>query len=455
MAHQRNAAEASSVHLAVARPAYGDHVGLTVGRRAARPRFVDLFCGAGGLSEGLRQAGLTPLGGSDVDPDAAATYTANIGVPCVVGDLRRRSVRDRVLELGGSADIVVGGPPCQAFSQVRNHARLIDDPRNVLYREFVTIVGRLHPKAFVMENVPGMAQLGVVDQVVEDLTICGRYTVGATLLDAADFGVPQTRKRLVFIGIHHDLDREIPDLRGTAATSSVSLSRVWRRRKPAYEIRPRSTAGLDLVDRLLDPWDESVVSADQAIGDLAALRVGTNRADGLPTAWLPEATSAFQKAMRDGLGDEIVNVGVPRINADTAMRLRAIPPGGNHLDLDESLTGRYLTGQKWGPHNGSQRLSRRHYSAYRRLHPGMWSWTLNTKADSVYHWASPRSLSVREFARLQSFPDRFVFTTDQRAGKLAGRITGGPGHSRYRQVGNAVPPLLARAIATALIGTFD
>jgi DNA (cytosine-5)-methyltransferase 1 len=96
-------------------------------------------------------------------------------------------------------------------------------------------------------------------------------------------------------------------------------------------------------------------------------------------------------------------------------------------------------------------LSRRHFYAYRRLHPAIWAWTLNTKGDSVYHYSASRALSVREFARLQSFPDRFIFATDARRGTIAGRHDGGPAHSRYRQVGNAVPPLLARSVAAALL----
>jgi DNA (cytosine-5)-methyltransferase 1 len=142
---------------------------------------------------------------------------------------------------------------------------------------------------------------------------------------------------------------------------------------------------------------------------------------------------------------------VPRITKDTVLRLRGIPQGGNHRDLPDELLERYITGQRWGQDNGTGRLSRRHFYAYRRLHPDIWAWTLNTKGDSVYHYARTRALSVREFARLQSFPDRFVFTTDQRKGAIEGRHEGGPAHSRYRQVGNAVPPLLARAVAATLL----
>ena len=154
--------------------------------------------------------------------------------------------------------------------------------------------------------------------------------------------------------------------------------------------------------------------------------------------------------MREGAGDALANVQVPRLNPDTKLRLLGIPPGGNYRDLCDNLTERYITGHRWGQDNGSGKLSRKHFYAYRRLHPDIWAWTLNTKADSVYHYGVPRALSVREFARLQSFPDRFIFTTDPRRGTIDGRHDGGPAHSRYRQVGNAVPPLLARAVAEDL-----
>jgi DNA (cytosine-5)-methyltransferase 1 len=197
---------------------------------------------------------------------------------------------------------------------------------------------------------------------------------------------------------------------------------------------------------LHDPWDSGAVTVEQAISDLVSLETG-RRNDEVPYKSLASVHSEYQREMRHGAGDRVNNVQVPRINRDTELRLRSLPEGGNYRDLPEDFRARYLTGQRWGPHTGSNTLGRKHYYAYRKLHRGLWAWTLNTKADSAYHYTVPRALSVREFARLQSFPDRFCFTTNPRKGPLPGRIEGGAAHSRYRQAGNAVPPRLAKAIA--------
>lgn len=411
-------------------------------------RIMDLFAGAGGLSEGFRQAGYRVVAGSDYDPDACATYRLNFPeATTICGDIRQPQTRQQVIEAGQDIDVLVGGPPCQSFSQVRNHSRLIDDPRNSLYREFVAILDELQPAAFLMENVPGMAQMGVLEQVAEDLSLGTRYEVNPQVLDAADFGVPQMRKRLIFIGVRRDLGvSPLMIAKGTGATATIALVRL----EPGkYAMQARGEKADEYIEALADPENTRLVTARQAISDLRYLRTG-RRDDQMAASKMREPESAYQKLMRAGLEDMLDNVSVPRINADTVTRLRSVPAGGNQRDLTDELKARYISGQKWGQAKGTGALERSHFSAYRRLHPDIWAWTLNTKADSVYHYSFARSLSVREFARLQSFPDRFVFTADPRRSKLPGRMDGGPAHSRYRQVGNAVPPFLAASIAGEL-----
>lgn len=245
-------------------------------------RVVDLFCGAGGLSEGFRQAGYDVAAG-DHDPDAVATYAANFpAVLALCGDVRAPVLREQIDEAGAGADVLVGGLPCQAFSQVRNHSRLIQDPRNSLYREFVSAVGAARPAAFLMENVPGMAQMGVKTQVLEDLGLDGEYRVEAQLVDAADFGVPQTRKRLLFFGVRADLGVPPPQLVGTGATAAVQLVRFasdtgasGAPTGPGYAVAARpDELGERIGIRLCDPLDDGVVSVAQALSDLSMLQAG-------------------------------------------------------------------------------------------------------------------------------------------------------------------------------------
>ena len=144
------------------------------------PTIVDLFAGAGGIAQGFHQEGFVTLAATDIDPDACATFKRNFPDAVVVhGDVRKRDVKAALLEalFGGAADVVVGGPPCQAFSQVRNHVRIIDDPRNALYKEFVDIVSRVQPAAFLMENVTGIDQMGFREQICSDLELAGEVNI--------------------------------------------------------------------------------------------------------------------------------------------------------------------------------------------------------------------------------------------------------------------------------------
>lgn len=413
-------------------------------------KVVDLFCGAGGFSQGFHMAGHEILGGADIDPDACATYALNFpGAKTICGDLRNPEIREQAAALARDADIVVGGPPCQSFSQVRNHDRLLDDPRNVLYREYVRVLEVARPLAFVMENVPGLSQMKVQEQIARELALDGAYEVTAQIVDACDFGVPQTRQRIVFLAVHKSLGTGPLKIRGAWPSALIGLERRVNGHGAQYKITGERIHLAKALEELANPERLGLVSAEQALSDLVSLQAGS-RHDEMRVENLPPAKSAYQKLMRQNLSTVLKNVSVPRINQDTALRLASIPPGGNYLDLPPDLQERYITGEKWGPHNGTGRLARRHYYAYRRLHPAIWAWTLNTKADSVYHWQASRALSVREFARLQSFPDSFAFTTSPEKGNIPGRIDGGAAHSRYRQAGNAVPPLFAKAIAETI-----
>jgi DNA (cytosine-5)-methyltransferase 1 len=402
---------------------------------------ADLFCGAGGLSEGLRQAGFELIAAADHDPDACATYRVNFsGTELVEGDLTSPVLHEQLLAAvrgRGELDLLAGGPPCQAFSQVRNHDRLLEDPRNRLYREFVRLLDDIRPRALLLENVPGLMQLqgGAVRwQIEEDLSLGGAYKVASAVLDAGDYGAPQCRPRLIFIGVREDL--ELPaHPAGTGVVAALRLARSPRSGQRAYRVAADSRQ--DLLEMLADPSDARAVTAEQALSDLLE--------PGEQYTCAPQ--SSYERWARKGSKSPQDHI-PSRIREDTGIRLAAIPPGGNVYDLPPELARRYITGKRWGPAGDGQRLSRRHYYAYRRLHPDWLAWTANTKADFAYHYGPPRGLSVREAARLQGFPDRFHFTTAP-AG-TPGQLKNGARHSRYRQVGNAVPPLLAAAVARQL-----
>ena len=414
----------------------------------AGPLCLDLFCGAGGFSEGFRQAGFHTVAATDFDPWAGATYELNhkrYGTQFILGDISDRGVQEQLFNAVGARelDTVIGGPPCQGFSQVRNHSRLIDDPRNKLYRYYVSIIRKLRPRTFVMENVPGLENLGggaVRQQILKDLALEGGYRVESRVLDAAAFGVPQNRLRILFIGVRADLlvDPYFPE--SSFISSIPALERrprgdswVYRHRKAPETVRSLAT--------LLNAASDKLVTVEQAIGDLGWLKPNkklVRKPSNDPIFYQWEAETAYQKARRAG-SKELYNADVPSIREDTVARLRAIPQGGNFRDMPEELTARYLSDKKWGPELGRNNLSRKYFFAYRKLHPQHFSWTLNTKADCVFHYAKPRALTVREFARLHSFDDTYLFLVGDR-------------HSRYRQVGNAVPPLFAKAIAEAVSG---
>ncbi|MBI5521354.1 MAG: DNA cytosine methyltransferase [Desulfarculus sp.] len=361
----------------------------------SRPTAIDLFCGAGGLSEGLCQAGFEILAANDFDKFAESTFRQqHPKTKFFSGPIERISVKDIFVSLGlrkGELDCLAGGPPCQAFS-VYNHQRGLHDYRSSLFREYLRIVEGLRPKWLIMENVPGMRDIGngqTINEIIYQLSRLG-YAVQTRILKSEEFGVPQERRRLFFIGTNTD---------GTF---------FW----------PNPTHGYGKLD-FVNVWN--------AISDLPVLINGQS-GTGRPYPSKPQ--NAFQRELRRG--QKIVNNhDAPRLAHINLERMKYIPMGGNWTNIPEYLLP-----------EGMKRARRcDHTKRYGRLDPNGLSSTVLTKCD--LHWGAfihpfqDRVLTVREAARIQSFPDNFEFK--------------GPRTEQYIQVGNAVPVMLARCLGNSIL----
>lgn len=355
---------------------------------------IDLFCGAGGLSEGLRQAGFSVLAGNDFDEAAGETYAAtHADAKFLGGPIQSLSADDFLRASGlsrGQLDVLAGGPPCQAYS-VYNHQRGMHDNRSSLFREHLRMVDGLQPKWVVMENVTGIFSAGggsAVAAITEGFRELG-YSVDYRILKAEEYGVPQERRRVVFMG------------------NRTGEPIVW----------PEPTHGPGLL-----PY----VTVADAIGDLPAIGIGETYRGG---SYSSRAMSAYQAELRRG-SSHVLNHAAPRLAAINVERMRHIPQGGSWRDIPFDLL----------PAGMKQAKRSDHTKRYGRLRWDGLSSTILTKCD--VHWGAyihpvqDRSLSVREAARFQSFPDWFEFL--------------GSPTEQYVQVGNAVPPMLGRAIGTVL-----
>jgi DNA (cytosine-5)-methyltransferase 1 len=357
---------------------------------------IDLFCGAGGLSEGFRQAGFTVLAGNDIDEFAGQTFSAtHPDAVFLGGPIQGISAKDLLKAAGlrrGELDCLIGGPPCQAFS-VYNHQRGMHDERSGLFREYLRIVEGLKPKWVVMENVTGITSVGngqAVDEILSGLAEHG-YHIETNILKAEEYGVPQERRRILFVG------------------NRLGLPVVW----------PEPTHGPGRALPFVTVWD--------AISDLPELRNGEDRGT-LPYACPPR--NDYQRYLR-GPSESVSNHSAPRLSKINLQRMQHIPQGGSWRDIPFELLPA-----------GMKRAKRSdHTKRYGRMHPDGLSCTVLTKCD--LHWGAyihpfqDRTLTVREAARIQSFPDWFHFA--------------GPRTEQYVQVGNAVPPLLGRQIGRAVI----
>jgi DNA (cytosine-5)-methyltransferase 1 len=418
--------------------------------------FADLFAGCGGLSLGLSQAGLKGVFAIERDDMAFKTFRANLierpssytfdwpkWLEKSHWDIENLLVshKSKFMEkLRGKIDVLAGGPPCQGFSFAGR--RVEDDPRNLMFEKYVEVVEALQPKSVIIENVPGMqvahlrsnvVELPVpgatvakrksyFDRLVDSLATAG-YSVRAERVDSSHFGVPQKRSRLIAIGVR----KELTDDPGRV----FELLEVARREQ---------------LDRL---GLSEQVSARNALSDLETKdHSGANRGrinctdpDSGPgfeelRYVRPAKLTRYQELMQDGYDGTMNSMRLARhrehVEKRFALIIKECEQGVRMNDKDRSRYG--LKKHRIYPMDGNKPAP-----------------TVTTLPDDILHYSEPRILTVRESARLQSFPDWFKFE-----GKFT---TGGNRRAkecpRYTQVGNAVPPLLGRAIGVAVCRLLD
>jgi len=388
--------------------------------QSTSPTTIDLFCGAGGITEGFRQAGFRCLYGNDLMPEAIETFKLNH--PSALADCRPIETVDPeeiMKKLGlqkGQLDVLVGGPPCQGFS-INAPERFLNDPRNKLFRHYERFLEVLLPKTFVFENVPGLLSLAdgkVFRQILKIFTGLG-YQVEAKILFAAHYGVPQERWRLILLG------SRVGELKHPQPTHFAG---------GRANFRGGSTLTYQLSALQKEELRPAVTVAD-AIMDLPRLELGQGAE---VMDYISAPNSDYSSAMRSG-SERVYNHQAARLSKQNQERMKHVPPGGSWRDIPHELLPK-----------GMQKARKSdHTKRYGRLKPEGLSGTMLTKCDP--HWGTvflpdqDRTLTVREAARFQSFPDNYKF--------MGSRV------SQYEQVGNAVPVLMAKAIACKIIQTLD
>lgn len=347
-----------------------------------KPQVIDLFAGVGGLSLGFEQAGFEVAVANERDPSIAYAYKRNRpGARMVVADITELPVDEVFGPCEGKADVVIGGPPCQGFSQ-KGKRKSVADPRNFLFRYYYEVVKRVKPRYFVIENVPNLltTEGGFFKSEIEVLFGGIGYAVASGVLVASDFGVPQDRHRTCIIG-------------KLGAPAPVSL--------------PEPNGNRTTV------WD--------AISDLAFLGSGEGDED-QPYRNGPQ--SRYQVMLRAGSG-RLFNHSATRHSKVTLERLALIAPEcGKEMLPDEHRTKSIYSG------------------TWCRMSKDGIARTITTRFDTpssgeFTHPYLDRAITVREAARIQSFPDTFRFY--------------GSKASQMKQVGNAVPPLMGKAIAERIL----
>lgn len=352
-------------------------------------KVIDLFSGAGGLSRGFLDAGYEVVVGVDFDDAALKTFENNHGeTKALKLDLFNLDniniLKEYYFSKYDVLDVLVGGPPCQGFSLAGKREEL--DERNTLYTAMVETARVLRPRAVVLENVPGMLTLyggKAKEEIISDFTKLG-YNMNVEVLYAPDYGVPQIRKRAFFVGILGGEKFAFP-------SKKVSI--------------------------------DQYVTCEQAISDLPSLVEDFDYNLDTVRDYINIPNSAYQKEMRRN-SNKVFNHTPTKHIEKTIQLISMVPEGGNYKDLPGDLSKNF-----------------KYKESLTRYHSKKPSRTIDTGHRTHFHYKYNRIPTVRENARLQSFPDDFVFYGNKQ--------------EQYKQVGNAVPPLLGKAIAEKLKEILD
>lgn len=409
---------------------------------ALDPTAIDLFAGAGGLSEGFRQSGFRVTHAVEIDEWAAATFKINHSDTTVVLEgIRKFQTPKSIHELiGTTPDVIIGGPPCQGFSHSNSVNRDPRDPRNSLFRDFLRFVETLRPPVCVIENVKGLlstcTQEGrqVIAIIHEAFATLG-YRSSHRLLNAVNFGVPQYRERLFIAAVRKDLRAELEWPKPTHSPRNL-LSEVANR-ELISELIPD-------VQRELRP----AVLLWEAISDLPQI-TSSDRDDDLGYSTPPQ--NEYQRIMRLGAAETIFNHEPMHHTQRIVERFKRIGYGESETDVDPALAPR----QRGGNGRGSP-----YHQNSRRQRPDRPCNTIVASSHTNFiHPYLHRNFTVRELARIQSFHDRYVFRGKRAV--LSRKLSARKGlvedlHlDQMGQVGNAVPPLLALVLGKSVLRTLS
>ena len=387
-------------------------------KKKLRPTFADFFAGAGGLSCGFTQAGFRVCFANDFEDVCVRTYRYNhpeVPVDKVVKDDIRKIVDNVQNYIDEDVDVVVGGPPCQGFSSA-NQQRIIDDPRNELYKYYIECVKKILPKFVVMENVRGM--LKVADQVVEDYEsikekkngVTYSYAVSYKLLNSLDFSVAQSRERLIYIAIRNDV-AEKKDITPKAIFEEICKA---NEDKPHYLLRD----ALEYIKPLDAPRIKNMNEKDD---ELTGKKIDVNSYSGNESEYL--------KLINEGRSIPVLFNHKARYVNDINYEIYRLLNQGDDAS-DPKISGIM-------PYSNRLHCFKDKYFKLVADKPSR-TITAHLRMDchSHIHPYQIRAITPREAARCQSFPDDYLFL--------------GPYLKTYMQIGNAVPCLMAKGIAKVL-----